>query len=82
MPRAASPGSGHGRLCALDARHGQSEGALRTCTTLMHKAIPLAALQGLAGIIDVTIGQASKHLTDTAKPSLNDHLTREPETHA
>jgi hypothetical protein len=36
----------------------------------------------LAGILDVTVQQASKHITDTAKPSLNDHMAREPETHA
>jgi excisionase family DNA binding protein len=49
------------------------------CSTVMHKAVALAAL---AGILDVTVQQASKHITDTAKPSLNDHLAREPETHA
>jgi integrase len=53
-----------------------------TCTTVMHKAVPLAALATLVGILDVTVQQASKHIIDTAKPSLNDHLAREPETHA
>ena len=31
------------------------------CTTVMHKAVPLAALAALAGILDVTVQQASKH---------------------
>jgi excisionase family DNA binding protein len=52
------------------------------CTTVMHKAVPLTALAVLAGILDVTVQQASKHLTDTANPPLDDHLAREPETHA
>lgn len=79
-PRA--PALGMADYVPLTPTTGNLRGLCSTCTTLMHKAIPLAALPGLAGIIDVTIGQASKHLTDTAKPSLNDHLTREPETHA
>jgi excisionase family DNA binding protein len=53
-----------------------------TCTTVMHKAISKAAVGALAGILSVTVQQASKHLADTANPSLNDHLAGEPEADA
>ena len=51
-------------------------------TRLDVRAAAWCALAALAGILDVTVQQASKHITDTATPSLNDHLAGEPETHA
>jgi hypothetical protein len=66
----------------LSSTTGNLRALCGICTTVMHKAIPLAALAGLAGIVNVTVQQASNHLKDTAKPSLNDHFVREPETHA
>ena len=52
------------------------------CTTVMHKAISLAALAALEGTLEVTVQQATEHLIDTANPSLNDHFAKEPETDA
>jgi excisionase family DNA binding protein len=76
------PALGMADYVPLTSTTGNLTALCSTCTTLMHKTIPLSALATLAGIVDVTIGQANEHLTDIAKPSLNDHLTREPETHA
>jgi hypothetical protein len=71
-----------GDYLPLTPTTGNLRALCSTCTTVMHKAVPLAALAELAGNLDVTIRQANKHLTDTAKPSPNDHLAREPETDA
>jgi hypothetical protein len=66
----------------LTPNTGNLRALCSTCTTVMHKAVPLASLVALAGILDVTVQQACKHIIDTVKPSLNDHLAREPKTHA
>ena len=76
------PALGMADYVPLTPTTGNLRALCSTCTTVMHKAVPLAALAELAGILDVTAQQASQRLTDTAKPSLNDHLAREPETHA
>jgi excisionase family DNA binding protein len=76
------PALGMADYVPLTPTTGNLRALCSICTTVMHKAIPLGALAALAGILDVTVQQAGKHLTDTAKPSLNDHLAREPETHA
>jgi len=66
----------------LTATTGNLRALCGTCTTVMHKAIPLAALAALAGILEVTVRQATKHIRDTANPSLNDHLGKELKTNA
>jgi hypothetical protein len=66
----------------LTTTTGNLRALCSTCTTVMHKAISKAAIKALEGIVDVTVKQAAKHITDTANPSLNDHLAGEPETHA
>jgi excisionase family DNA binding protein len=76
------PALGMADYVPLTPTTGNLRALCSTCTTVMHKAVPLAALGELAGILDVTAQQAVPRLTDTAKPSLNDHLAREPETHA
>jgi excisionase family DNA binding protein len=79
---ARRPALGMADYVPLSSTTGNLRALCGICTTVMHKAIPLAALAGLAGIVNVTVQQASNHLKDTAKPSLNDHFVREPETHA
>jgi excisionase family DNA binding protein len=74
------PALGMADYVPLTPTTGNLRALCSICTTVMHKAVPLAALAALAGILDVTVQQASKHITDTTKPSLNDHLAREPET--
>jgi excisionase family DNA binding protein len=76
------PALGIADYVPLSPTTGNLAALCSTCTTIMHKAISLAALAALAGFVEVTVRQASKHLTDTAKPSLNDHLAEEPEPHA
>jgi excisionase family DNA binding protein len=76
------PALGMADYVPLTPTTGNLRALCSTCTTVMHRAIPRAALAALAGILDVTLQQASKHITDTANPSLNDHLAGESETHA
>jgi excisionase family DNA binding protein len=76
------PALGMADYVPLTPTTGNLRALCSTCTTIMHKAVPLAAVAALAGILDVTVQQASKHISDIVKPSLNDHLAREPETHA
>lgn len=79
-PRA--PALGMADYLPLTPTTGNLRALCSTCTTLMHKAIPLAALSALEGFVEVTVQQDGKHLTDTDKPSPIDHLPRKPETHA
>jgi excisionase family DNA binding protein len=79
---AREPALGMADYVPLTPTTGNLRALCNTCTTVMHKAVPLAALQALAGILDVTVQRATEHITETAKPSLNDHLPKEPETHA
>jgi excisionase family DNA binding protein len=79
---ARAPALGIADYVPLSPTTGNLAALCSSCTTIMHKAISLAALAALAGIVEVTMRQASKHLTDTAKPPLNDHLAEEPEPHA
>jgi excisionase family DNA binding protein len=76
------PALGMADYVPLTPTTGNLRALCSICTTVMHKAVPLNALAALADILDVTVQQAGKHITDTAKPSLNDHLVGEPETHA
>jgi len=45
----------------LTATTGNLRALCGACTTVMHKAIPIAALAALAGILEVTVRQATKH---------------------
>lgn len=76
------PGMGMAEYLPLTQTTGNLRALCGTCTTVMHKAIPLAALAALAGILEVTVRQATKHITDTVNPSLDDHLGKELKTHA
>lgn len=64
----------------------QSSGNLRalceTCSTVMHKRVAKAKLDQLGVLVDVTIMQGSEHLADSPQPCLNDHVPKEPKTHA
>jgi excisionase family DNA binding protein len=76
------PALGMADYLPLTPTTGNLRALCSTCTTVMHKAVPLAALATLAGILEVTVQQANKRIADIHKPSLNDHLAREPKTHA
>lgn len=65
---------------------GPCSGNLRAlcavCTTVMHKRIGTGKLEALKAIVSVSTPQAEQPLGDSHRPSLNEHLGREPETHA
>ena len=48
-----------------------------TCGNLMHKRIARHSLEQLGRILEITIAQAPKRLTETADPCTNDHFPRE-----
>lgn len=79
---ARSPAEGVADYVPLTNSTGNLRARCCTCTTLMHKAVSLATLGALAGVLAVTVRQATKHITDTIKPSLDDHLAQELESHA
>jgi excisionase family DNA binding protein len=66
----------------LTVSTGNLRALCSVCASLMHKAISLVDLGALAGILEVTVREADRHLTDIASPSLDDHLALEPKTHA
>jgi excisionase family DNA binding protein len=77
-----APALGMAEYVPLTASTGNLRALCSTCTTVMNKAIPLTALAALAGVLEVTVRQATKHLRDTPNPSLDDHLGKELKTHA
>jgi excisionase family DNA binding protein len=77
-----SPGLGMAEYLPLTPTTGNLRALCGTCTTIMHKAISLAALAGFADILEVTVRQAPKHITDIVNPSLDDHLGKELKTRA
>lgn len=66
----------------LSLSSGNLRALCETCLTLMHKRIPLAKLEALGAILDVTIMQAGEHISEMKKPCLNDHLPKEAAPHA
>lgn len=66
----------------LSSTTGNLKALCERCLTVMHKAISRATLTALAMSFDVTEQQVPEHLTDTADPSLNEHLGQEPNANA
>ncbi|MEA2825155.1 MAG: hypothetical protein QOF03_1637, partial [Alphaproteobacteria bacterium] len=63
------PALGIADYVPLSPTTGNLAALCSTCTTIMHKAISLAALAALAGIVEVTVRQASKHLSSVVTRS-------------
>lgn len=77
-----SPALGIADYRPLTSTTGNLRALCGVCTTVMHKAIQMAALVALNRILEVTVQQATEHLIDTDSPSLNDHFAKERESHA
>lgn len=65
-PRA--PALGMAEFVPLTASTGNLRALCEVCATLMHKAISLATLGALEGILQVTVREADKHLEDSSGP--------------
>jgi excisionase family DNA binding protein len=61
---------------------GNLRGICPSCGTLMHKRMKRDALELLGGILDVTIAPAISRLSEPNKPSPNDALPMQRQTHA
>jgi excisionase family DNA binding protein len=66
----------------LSATSGNLRALCCDCTGVMHKRVSLAKLPELRAVLDVTIMQARERIREMTNPSTNDHLPREPKTHA
>lgn len=77
-----TPALGMTEYLPLTPTTGNLRALCSCCSTVMNKAIRLDDLAVLAGMVDVPPSQACEHIADTDKPSLGDHLAKEPENHA
>lgn len=79
---ARTPALGVVEYVPMTVSTGNVRALCSVCATLMHKAISKSSLSALQSILEVTIREADKHLTDSAEPSPNDHMNEEPGPHA
>lgn len=66
----------------LSASSGNLRALCDTCSTVMHKRVATAKIGQLKALVEVTIRQDARHLSDSRNPCLNDHSAKEPEHHA
>jgi excisionase family DNA binding protein len=76
------PAAGMADFIPLSSTSGNLRALCSACTGVMHKRVSLAKLPELCAILDVTIMQARERIREMTNPSTNDHLPREPKTHA
>lgn len=79
-PRA--PAADMADFIPLSSTSGNLRALCCVCTGVMHKRVSLAKLTELCAILDVTIMLARERIREMTNPSTNDHLPKEPKTHA
>ena len=79
-PRA--PAEAMAEFVPLTPTTGNLRALCPICTTLMHKRIAVVQLEAIRAVLDVTAGEARERITDSPHPSLNDHVPKEPSSHA
>ena len=66
----------------INATSGNLRAICPECGSLMHRRTSHAQLQAIRVLLDVTIVEALPRIDDSGQPSTNDHLRKEPRTHA
>ena len=66
----------------VNATSGNLRALCPDCGNLMHRRTSHAQLKAIRGFLDVTIVEAPPRIDDSGQASTNDHLHKEPETHA
>ncbi len=79
-PRA--PAFGEVEFYPLSASSGNLRALCEACSTVMHKRVATARIGQLKALVDVTIRQDARHISDTRNPCLNDHSAKESEHYA
>jgi hypothetical protein len=67
---------------SFSAISGNLRGLCSVCSTVMHKRISFARLYDLRQILEVTIVEGQRPLSEIDEPCVNDYLDKELETHA
>ncbi len=76
------PAFGEVEYHPLTAKGGNLRALCEACSTVMHKRVSLAGLEDLKAILTVIEPQNETRLGKGAVPCTNDHLNKEPQTHA
>jgi excisionase family DNA binding protein len=66
----------------VNARSGNLRGICPDCGSLAHRRHSYAQLEAIRSFLDVTIVEPVTRLNDGSQHSTNDHLQKEPSTHA
>jgi len=67
---------------SLSATSGNLRALCCVCATVMHKRLSVSRLDALKQILEVTIVEGQRPLSEIDDPCVNDHLDKELETHA
>ncbi|WP_394888440.1 helix-turn-helix domain-containing protein [Mesorhizobium sp. AaZ16] len=76
------PAGGMAEFVPINATSGNLRALCPDCGNLMHRRTSHAQLEAIRGFLDVTIVEPLPRIDDSGQPSANDHLQKEPKTHA
>ncbi|MCB1518921.1 MAG: helix-turn-helix domain-containing protein [Hyphomicrobiaceae bacterium] len=79
---ARQPAGNMAEFVPINARSGNMRALCPDCGNLMHRRTSYAQLEAIQAFLDVTIVEPVTRLNDSDAPSSNDHLDKEPLTHA
>ena len=77
-----SPAFGEVEIVSMTPTSGNMRALCEVCSAVMHKRVSTAKFEALNAVLTVTIVQGPKHLIESTKPCLNEHLHKEPQPHA
>lgn len=80
QPRA--PAFGEVEIGSLTPTSGNMRALCEVCSAVMHKRVSRANFDALRAILAVKIVQGPTRINKGTKPCLNEHLHKEPHTHA
>jgi hypothetical protein len=76
------PAGGMAEFAPMTRSSGRLSALCPVCGTFMHRQTRTAALPTLGTLLDISIREAPSRLVESRHPSPNDHLAKEPVTHA
>ena len=80
QPRA--PAFGEVEIVSLTPTSGNVRALCEVCSAVMHKRVSRAKFDALRAVLAVTVVQGPTRINESTKPCLNEHLYKEPHTHA
>lgn len=79
---AREPAGGMAEFVPINIMSGNLRALCPECGSLMHRRTSIAQFEAIRTTLDVAIVEPLPRLTDSSQPSTNEHLRKEPATHA